>query len=279
MAVAETRAPTQKASASPLITAKGITVARGGRSLLDHVDLEVAPRQIVTVVGLNGSGKTTLLHVLLGLVMPNAGHVSRRPGLRIGYSPQHINRDPSLPLTVEGFLKLGGAASTDRIRAVLSDVGAAATLKTQVFELSGGELSRVLLARALLREPELLVLDEPMSGVDIAGQAELYHLIAGLRDRLGCGVVLVSHDLHVVMAQTDEVVCLNHHICCRGKPQAVVRDPSFIALFGSRIAADLAVYPHLHDHTHDAEGRAVPIGAESQAPHQHHEHDHEHHHG
>jgi zinc transport system ATP-binding protein len=151
-------------------------------------------------------------------------------------------------------------------------VGAASTLKAQVFELSGGELNRVLLARALLREPELLVLDEPMSGVDIAGQAALYHLIADLRDRLGCGVVLVSHDLHVVMAQTDDVVCLNHHICCRGKPQSVVRDPSFIALFGARIAGDLAVYPHQHDHAHDAEGRVVPISET-------HVHDHEHHHG
>jgi zinc transport system ATP-binding protein len=260
-----------------LIAAKGITVKRGGRSLLDKVDLEVSPRQIVTVVGLNGSGKTTLLHVLLGLIAPDAGHVSRASGLRIGYSPQHINRDPSLPLTVEGFLKLAGPVTSDRIRTVLTDVGAAATLTAQVFELSGGELHRVLLARALLREPQLLVLDEPMSGVDIAGQAELYHLIADIRDRIGCGVVLVSHDLHVVMAQTDEVVCLNHHICCRGKPQSVVRDPSFIALFGSRIAGDLAVYPHMHDHTHDAEGRPVPIGPQEQAAHDHHHH--EQHHG
>jgi zinc transport system ATP-binding protein len=267
----------QKPTTTPLISAKGVTIARGGRALLDRVDLEVAPRQIVTVVGLNGSGKTTLLHVLLGLVTPDAGQVIRRPGLRIGYSPQHINRDASLPLTVEGFLRLAGPVTTDRIRSVLTDVGAAATLRAQVFELSGGELHRVLLARALLREPELLVLDEPMSGVDIAGQASLYHLIADLRDRLGCAVVLVSHDLHVVMAKTDEVVCLNHHICCRGKPQAVVRDPSFIALFGSRIAGDLAVYPHAHDHAHDAKGRVVPIGEGE--THHHHAHDHENHHG
>lgn len=257
-----------------LLEAKGVTVVRGGRALLDHIDLEIAPREIVTVVGLNGSGKTTLLHVLLGLIAPDKGQVVRRPNLRIGYSPQHINRDATLPLTVEGFLRLAGPIAKDRIDQALRDVGAEQTRASQLFDLSGGELHRVLLARALLRNPELLVLDEPMSGVDVTGQAELYHLIGELRDKLGCGVLLVSHDLHIVMAKTDQVVCLNHHICCRGKPQAVVRDPSFIALFGSRIAEDLAIYPHAHDHAHDVEGRVVPLDHE----HDHH-HDGHHHHG
>lgn len=259
---------------SNLLEAKGVSIVRGGRVLLDNIDLGIAPREIVTVVGLNGSGKTTLLHVLLGLTAPDKGHVVRRPNLRIGYSPQHINRDASLPLTVEGFLRLTGPLPKERIDQALRDVGAEQTRTAQLFDLSGGELHRVLLARALLRNPDLLVLDEPMSGVDVTGQAELYHLIGELRDMLGCGVLLVSHDLHVVMAKTDQVVCLNHHICCRGKPQAVVRDPSFIALFGSRIAQDLAVYPHAHDHAHDVEGRVVPLDHEHAHPHDHEPHHH-----
>ena len=175
--------------------------------------------------------------------------------------------DPALPLSVERLLQLAlasGALSARanaqaRIREALDEVGAGHLARATMQELSGGELQRVFLARALLREPELLVLDEPVQGVDVAGQAELYSLIARIRERHNCGVLMVSHDLHLVMATTDRVICLNHHICCAGHPEAVSRDPAFVALFGPQAVKSFAVYHHHHDHGHDARGDVVPI--------------------
>ena len=161
-----------------------------------------------------------------------------------------------------GFLTLGGRTSESRLGDTLAEVGVADVLGSQVADISGGELHRVLLARALLRKPDLLVLDEPLAGVDVAGQSELYRLIATIRDRYACGVLLVSHDLHVVMAATDRVVCINHHVCCTGRPEAVTRSPEFIALFGRQVAQGLAVYTHHHDHQHDVAGAPVPLDAD-----------------
>jgi zinc transport system ATP-binding protein len=214
----------------------------------------------VTLVGPNGAGKTTLLRILLGLQRPSAGSAWRRPGLRIGYLPQRLAIDETLPLTVRRLLALAGPAGKERIDAALAEVGAKPLASMPVQALSGGELQRVLLARALLREPDLLVLDEPVQGVDVTGQGELYALIRHIRDRRGCGVLLVSHDLHLVMAASDEVVCLNRHVCCSGHPETVTRHPAYRALFGDAIA----VYAHHHDHVHDpvaetmGEGRPRP---------------------
>ena len=244
---------------SPLVEARGVCVHFGRRSVLEAVNLTVHAGEIVTLVGLNGAGKSTLLGVLLGIIRPNAGEVVRTPGLRIGYSPQHVHRDPILPMTVQRFLTLGAPAPRERLEALLAEVGAGAILDYPLAEVSGGELHRVLLARALLREPGLLVLDEPLAGVDVTSQGELYGLIATIRDRYACGVLLVSHDLHLVMAATDTVVCLNRHVCCTGHPEAITRHPEFIALFGPHVASGLAVYQHSHDHRHDALGEPVPI--------------------
>ncbi len=248
-----------------LIELQGVSVRLGQRLILDHVDLRVLRREIVTLVGLNGSGKTTLVRTLLGLLRPQQGTVVRAPGLRIGFSPQHFHRDPTLPLTVERFLTLGARAPRARLRSLLEELGAGGLLEQQVADISGGEFQRVLLARAVLPDPDLLVLDEPLAGVDVASQSELYRLIGDLRDRYGCGVLLVSHDLHVVMAATDRVVCLNHHVCCSGRPRAVVQNPEFVSLFGSQVAETLAVYSHDHDHRHDMAGEAVPLGNEVHA--------------
>jgi zinc transport system ATP-binding protein len=233
-----------------LIELSGVHVAFGRRIALADVSLAVAPGEIVTVIGPNGAGKTTLLRVALGLQRPQAGRVQRRDGLRVGYLPQRFSIDETLPLSVQRFLTLvpGGRV---HLRAALALVGAAHLLDLPVQTLSGGELQRVLLARALLREPELLVLDEPVQGVDIGGQAELFALIRRIRDERRCGVLLVSHDLHLVMAATDRVVCLNHHVCCSGHPEAVSRDPAYRALFGAAIDG-FALYAHRHDHRHDA---------------------------
>jgi zinc transport system ATP-binding protein len=242
-----------------LIEARDLCVSFDGRQILDQVTLQISRGEIVTLVGLNGSGKTTLVRVLLGLLTPDRGTVRRAPGLRIGFSPQRVDRDSILPMTVQRFLTLATPMPRTRLQALLDEVGAGGLIDNQIADLSGGEFHRVLLARAIVRTPDLLVLDEPLAGIDVASQAELYRLIAHLRERYGCGVLLVSHDLYVVMAATDMVVCLNHHVCCMGHPHSVARDAQFIALFGPHVAETLAVYTHQHDHRHDISGEPVPL--------------------
>jgi zinc transport system ATP-binding protein len=216
---------------------------------LQNVSLTVKRGEIVTLIGPNGAGKSTLVKVVLGLLSPHAGNIHRRPGIRIGYMPQHLAIDPVLPLTVARFLTLSGVTQTHLLQQVLTEVGATHLLTRPLQRISGGEMRRVLLARALLREPDLLVLDEPIQGVDITGQYELYELIAQLRKRHGCGILMVSHDLHLVMAATDYVICLNQQVCCNGRPEAVTQHPAYLELFGDRAGRDLAIYTHHHSQT------------------------------
>ena len=244
-----------------LIGARGIGVIRAGRSLLQDVDIEVKAGEIVTLIGPNGAGKTTLVRVLLGILVPDRGHVRRRPGLGVGYVPQRFDLDRSIPLTVARFVALGGQAGGEAIEQALTEVGARNLLERQLSELSGGELQRVVLARALARAPELLVLDEPVRGVDYAGEAELYTLIGRLRSERGFGVLLVSHDLHIVMAQSDRVVCLNHHVCCSGVPHSVAQHPEYGRLFGPNASRAIGLYQHHHDHSHDLTGLPRPPGS------------------
>lgn len=245
--------------ASALISGRGLTVARGGRQLLSGVDLDVKPGEIVTLIGPNGGGKTTLVRVMLGIEKPDSGHVVRPASTRVGYVPQRFEIDQIIPMTVEGFLKLGNAVPADVLTAALEEVGVARTRQQQLSQLSGGETQRVLIARALLRDPNLLVLDEPARGVDFAGEADLYNLIGRLRDTRRLGVLLVSHDLYVVMANSDRVICLNGHVCCSGRPETVSKHPEYARLFGPREAKALGVYLHHHDHRHDLSGAALPL--------------------
>lgn len=243
----------------PLLQVEAVSLARSGQSVLTGVSLAVRPGRIVTIVGPNGAGKSTLVKVALGLIAPDSGRVTRAAGLRIGYVPQRLSVEPALPLSVRRFLAMAEPrASGAEVSAVLERVGAGHVLARQVGDLSGGELQRTMLARALLRRPALLALDEPVGGVDMTGQAEIYDLIGTLAREQGTGVLLVSHDLHVVMAATDEVVCLNNHVCCAGHPEAVSRHPEYLALFGPRVAASLAVYTHVHDHAHRPDGTVEP---------------------
>ncbi|MFE1812317.1 zinc ABC transporter ATP-binding protein ZnuC [Metapseudomonas otitidis] len=243
-------------SQDALIRLEGVGVTFAGQAVLQDVGLTLRPGEIVTLIGPNGAGKTTLVRTVLGLLQPQRGSVWRKPRLRIGYMPQKLQVDATLPLTVLRFLRLVPGVDRATALTALSEVGAPQVIDSPLQTVSGGELQRVLLARALLREPELLVLDEPVQGVDVAGQAELYRLITQLRDRLGCGVLMVSHDLHLVMSTTDQVVCLNRHVCCSGHPEQVSFDPAFVELFG-KDAQSLAVYHHHHDHEHDLHGEVI----------------------
>lgn len=241
--------------ADALLHLEKVGLRRDNRVVLQDVSLALRPGEILTVIGPNGAGKTSLVRIALGLLAPDSGQRRVRPGLRVGYLPQKLGLNDALPLEVKRLLQLARPGLTDRaLLAALAETGAAQTLHTPVIRLSGGELQRVLLARALLREPELLVLDEPAQGVDITGQEELYALIAEVRQRHGCSVLMVSHDLHLVMAATDHVLCLNRHICCEGHPESVSANPEYLRLFGSQGARGLALYSHHHDHHHDSHG-------------------------
>jgi zinc transport system ATP-binding protein len=248
--------------AGPLVTAERIGFRAGRREILSAVDLEVRNGEIVALIGPNGAGKSTLLRVLLGILKPSDGRVARRAGLTIGYVPQRLRLDPILPIDVRRFLRSNRRTPPDRVARVLGEVGAAALIDSSLHDLSGGEFQRVMLAAALVRDPDLLILDEPAQGIDLSGQLDLYALIERIRDERGCGVLMVSHDLHIVMGATDRVVCLNRHVCCSGHPEAVSRDPAYAALFGTGAAQRLAVYHHHHDHAHDLAGEVVEPAAE-----------------
>jgi zinc transport system ATP-binding protein len=262
--------PTQREhkSEDTLLEAHDIVVGYQGHVVLSNASVKVRSGEIVTLIGPNGAGKTSLVRAMLGLIKPTSGTVTRRAGLSIGYMPQRLHIDPALPMTVRRFLQLGTKPGLGKTLKALQDVGAEHVAEAPLQSISGGETQRIMLARALLREPELLVLDEPVQGVDITGQAELYRLINTLRKQRNMGVLMVSHDLHVVMAQTDHVVCLNRHVCCAGHPQSVSQHPEFVALFGAEVASTLAVYAHQHDHHHDLDGH-VTSGASDTCEHDH----------
>ncbi|MFC3852227.1 ATP-binding cassette domain-containing protein [Salinispirillum marinum] len=234
-----------------LLTAKNISLEKQGKKILDHISLSIGPQQIVTIVGPNGAGKSSLLKVLLGLETPTTGEVTRQPGLTIGYMPQKLPLNQLLPISVGRFMTLQVKAPKIEVDNALAKTGVAHLHQRNITALSGGELQRVLLSRALLQRPHLLVLDEPVQGVDFMGEAALYRLIHSLKEDLACSVLMVSHDLHVVMAATDHVICLNHHVCCHGTPETIENHPEFVEIFGRRDAATLGVYHHHHTHAHD----------------------------
>ena len=234
-----------------LIDITGLTVRLGANTVLHDVDLRLEPGEIVTIVGPNGSGKSTLLRAIIGAVSPSAGQVRSKPGLRIGYVPQKLHIDPTLPLTVRRFLGLPRRVAAATALAALEQAGVAPLADRQMSGLSGGQFQRVLLARALLEQPELLILDEATQGLDQRGSAAFYRRIEDVSARLGCAVLMVSHDLHVVMSASDRVICLNGHICCEGAPKHVASAPEYRALFGAGTQGALALYRHHHSHDHD----------------------------
>lgn len=236
-----------------LLSTQNMDVRLGGHVALRNVDFNIDAGEIVTVVGPNGSGKSTLLKALIGAVRPTRGTVDRKPGLRIGYVPQKLHIDPTLPLTARRFLSLPKQRSASEIDGALARVGAPDLKDRQMSALSGGQFQRVLLARALLEQPDILILDEPTTGLDQPGSAALYTLIEEIRRETGAAILMVSHELHVVMSASDRVICLNGHVCCHGAPDVVASAPEYRALFGSGTHGALALYRHDHDHTHEAD--------------------------
>lgn len=239
-----------------LIATDHLAVRLGGREVLHHIDLSIDAGEIVTIVGPNGSGKSTLLRAILGVVTPSKGRVTRQAGLRIGYVPQKLHIDPSMPMLVTRFLSLPERQTKARIAEVLARVGVPGVAAQDMTTLSGGQFQRVLLARALLSRPDILILDEATAGLDQPGTAAFYRLIEDVRRELGCAVLSVSHDLHVVMSASDRVICLNGHICCAGAPHVVRAAPEYRALFGHGTGGALALYQHDHDHDHEDHAHA-----------------------
>lgn len=240
------------AAAAALVELRGVDVTLGGHAALRGVDLTIAPGEIVTVVGPNGSGKTTPMRTILGAPRPTGGRVARRPGLRIGYVPQALRIEATMPLTAARFLSLPRRRTAEEVRAALARAGAGALGGWRMTALSGGQFRRVLLARALMDAPDLLILDEPATGLDQPGSAAFYREIERVRGDAGCALLMVSHELHVVMAASDRVVCLNGHVCCEGTPDSVASAPEYRALLGGGTGGAPALCRHDRDHHHHA---------------------------
>jgi zinc transport system ATP-binding protein len=235
-----------------LISAEKVAVRYGGQTVLDQVSLALVPGEIVTIVGPNGSGKSTLLRVLIGALKPSSGTVTRAKNLKIGYVPQKLHIDQSMPLTVRRFLDLPVHVGNDEALQALETAGLSDLGDRQMSALSGGQFQRVLLARAILGKPDVLMLDEATQGLDQPGSASFYRQIEAVRTELGCAVLMISHELHVVMSASDRVICLNGHVCCEGTPEVVSAAPAYRELFGTGTGGALALYRHDHDnHHHD----------------------------
>ena len=261
-----------------LVSTTNLSVQVGSRTVLQHVDFQIARGEIVTIVGPNGSGKTTLLRAIIGALRKYSGEMVKAPNLKIGYVPQRLHIDATLPMTVARFMNMPRAASQADCKTALVNAGVPDLSNRQMSALSGGQFQRVLLARALIGKPDLLILDEATQGLDQPGSASFYQQIERLRHTLGCAVLMVSHELHVVMSASDRVICLNGHVCCHGTPDIVASAPEYRALFGTGTKGTLALYRHRHDHNHDHDHDHQHNHDHNHGHGHNHHHEHDHHH-
>ncbi len=241
---------------SQLLSAKNLTVTRRDQVILQDVSMTIGQQDFVTLIGPNGAGKSMLLKCLLGFYKPDSGSVTRSDNLRVAYVPQSLNADTTMPVTVKRFLTIRKRVSSSELIKVTQETNTQQFLSKPLQVLSGGEMQRVLMARALIGNPQLLVLDEPAQNLDVSGQMAFYQLVDDVYKNRKLSVLMVSHDLHLVMASTQQVICLYHHVCCTGTPQMITKDPEFVSLFGQDLAKMMAMYKHSHDHnhTHDSPG-------------------------
>ncbi len=236
-----------------LVRLKDCGVQKSSKWIVKGISLEIHKGKIVTLIGPNGSGKTTTAKMALNILKSDEGSIENY-STKMAYVPQKISIDWTMPLRVIDFMNLTSHINEDEIIEALELTGVQHLIYNEIHNLSGGEFQRVLIARAIAKKPDLLVLDEPVQGVDFNGEIALYNLIKEICTKLNCGILLISHDLHFVMSATDHVICLNGHICCSGSPKSIVKNSSYIELFGEHNAATLSFYQHEHDHSHQTDG-------------------------
>jgi len=234
-----------------LISAKNVSVLKHQKSILDNIDIQINKNDFITIIGPNGAGKTMLLKCLMGFYKPTSGRIERKEKLKIGYMPQSISISNTMPITVKDFITVRKEYDDISLNKVITEVSIGEIVNKQLSVLSGGEMQRVLLARSLLNNPDLLILDEPAQNLDISGQLNFYKLIQEIYSKRDISILMVSHDLHLVMVSTKKVLCLYKHICCSGAPQQIAKDPEFLSMFGKDMANMMSIYQHSHDHNHD----------------------------
>jgi len=234
-----------------LISAKNVSVLKHQKSILDNIDIQINKNDFITIIGPNGAGKTMLLKCLMGFYKPTSGRIERKEKLKIGYMPQSISIINTMPITVKDFITVRKEYDDISLNKVITEVSIGEIVNKQLSVLSGGEMQRVLLARSLLNNPDLLILDEPAQNLDISGQLNFYKLIQEIYSKRDISILMVSHDLHLVMISTKKVLCLYKHICCSGAPQQIAKDPEFLSMFGKDMANMMSIYQHSHDHNHD----------------------------
>jgi zinc transport system ATP-binding protein len=234
-----------------LISANNISLSHHGKSILDKVSFELKQGEFITLIGPNGAGKSSLIKVLLGLTKADSGNIERANNIKLGYTPQTFKPNPFIPISVIDFLNLNQKVNQSFLHETATLTGTESLLDSPLKNLSGGELQRVLLTRALLNKPNVLILDEPAQNLDVNGQMHLYKLIQNIHQQQGCAVLMVSHDLHRVMKESTQVLCLYHHICCIGQPESILKDSQFNDLFADQMDDLMATYEHHHNHCHD----------------------------
>ena len=233
-----------------LIDIQNLNVSFNGHKILNNINFNIYEKQIITIIGPNGAGKSTLIKAILGFIKLTSGTIIKAPDLKVGYVPQKINFPEQIPMTVLQFLKLNNKTINPLDSPLNVELKIKHLLNKSIHKLSGGELQRILLTKALYSSPNLLLLDEPTQSIDLNGQAEFYKLCSYLQQQLNCAILMASHDLHIVMSGINSVICLNKHICCHGLATTVSQHPEFIQLFGEHMEK-LAVYHHHHDHKHE----------------------------